>query len=45
MAAFEDLIANGNSGLHADQQLLNSPVFEALFDCNIVWKSKDSLKV
>lgn len=45
MQIFEELIRSSNTQLeagnvYANYEILHSPMFEALFDCNIIWKSK-----
>ena len=42
---FEELVKTSGNTLSANSyyarnELLISPIFEALFDCNIIWKSK-----
>ncbi len=42
---FEELVKSSGNALSANSyyarnELLVSPLFEALFDCNIIWKSK-----
>lgn len=42
---FEELVKSSETGLSANSyfarnELIVSPLFEALFDCNIIWKSK-----
>ena len=45
MQIFEELIKYSEDGLvatslYARNELFLSPLFQALFDCNIIWKSK-----
>ena len=46
MQIFEQLVKTGRAGgsmalsFYARNELIVSPMFEALFDCNIIWKSK-----
>lgn len=43
MQVFEQLLisrAYSAKGRYARYEVLTSPLFEALFDCNIIWKSK-----
>ena len=45
MQILEELVRTSNGTLqattcYARNELIVSPLFEALFDCNIIWKSK-----
>jgi len=40
LSKLEDYMAADTEGLAADSTLMLSPIFEAMFDCNIVFKSK-----
>lgn len=42
MDAFEQLLFNADDGFVYSEAVANAPVFEALFDCNIVYKGKYS---
>jgi hypothetical protein len=43
MQVFEQILqfqAHETKSVYAQYEVITSPLFEALFDCNIIWKSK-----
>lgn len=40
LSVLEDMAQPHNEGIAADSTLMLSPIFEALFDCNVIFKSK-----